>query len=599
MPMMNGNMPYGMPGAPNVAYDPHERILLPGGSMGVGTGRPQQQRAPLLPRHGEAGSAMSRKPGELPHIQDLTPEIPPEERLQQQQQQNVQGGEGYGMANPSMNPPDGMMPMPMAGDVDMAGPSMPPQRGGFRGHRGGGRGTFGGDAASFRPQKRNDKTLVVEKIPEEKLSLGSVNDWFKKFGTVTNVAVDAVGGKALVSFSTHDEAHAAWKSEDAVFGNRFVKVFWHRPKEGHGHMGTRMLAASAPLVANFSKDPSESAPAPSGPSTSSAAPTTSVRKHSTPSAASALAAKQHLLEQQIAEQKALMAKLGTASPEEKKDIMIRLRKLNEEMKAPTPSAPSKSQSPSPATPSAQKSSRDSTPRIDESKRKELLDKELELHNAVNGTGESEESTEELQAKLARLKAEAASMGLADSTAAESSHHATSGYRGGYRGRGRGARSYYRGAMRGGPPRGSMKLDNRPKKLLVKGVNEAQVQAVRDWYETTGQLDTLETVDGGDLVVSFKSRSAAEQGLSKGSSIATVGPVQISWYTSQHTNGTTIPKTPAAPGPIEPSTSTTSKSSETESITHVTEPLDDIPMQPSQEEEVGARGWGDDDGFGML
>ena len=59
-----------------------------------------------------------------------------------------------------------------------------------------------------------------------------------------------------------------------------------------------------------------------------------------------------------------------------------------------------------------------------------------------------------------------------------------GYRG-YRGRGRGAsRSYFRGGpvMRGGPPRGSMKLDNRPKKLLVKGVHEDGSQALRDWYE---------------------------------------------------------------------------------------------------------------------
>ena len=56
----------------------------------------------------------------------------------------------------------------------------------------------------------------------------------------------------------------------------------------------------------------------------------------------------------------------------------------------------------------------------------------------------------------------------------------------------------------------MKLDNRPKKLLVKGVNEAQVQAVKDWYETTGQLDTVENLEGGDLLVSFKSRAAAEQ-----------------------------------------------------------------------------------------
>lgn len=28
----------------------------------------------------------------------------------------------------------------------------------------------------------------------------------------------------------------------------------------------------------------------------------------------------------------------------------------------------------------------------------------------------------------------------------------------------------------------MKLDNRPKKLLIKGVNEEGTQALRDWFE---------------------------------------------------------------------------------------------------------------------
>jgi RNA-binding protein 26 len=133
----------------------------------------------------------------------------------------------------------------------------------FRGGRGrpGGRGqgTFGGEVHNFCPEKRNDKTLVMEKIPDDKLSLESVNSWFKKFGTIINVAIDAQNAKALVSFSNHDEAHAAWKSEDAVFGNRFVKVFWHCPMEGHGQVSQRMLAASAPLVANMAaKDSSTS-----------------------------------------------------------------------------------------------------------------------------------------------------------------------------------------------------------------------------------------------------------------------------------------------------------------------------------------------------
>ena len=81
----------------------------------------------------------------------------------------------------------------------------------------------------------------------------------------------------------------------------------------------------------------------------------------------------------------------------------------------------------------------------------------------------------------------------------------------YRGRGRGrGRSFFRGAARGGPPRASMKLDNRPKKLLIKDVGSDGVQAVRDWYEAGGQVDAVETLENGDAVVTFRTRAAAEQ-----------------------------------------------------------------------------------------
>jgi hypothetical protein len=65
-------------------------------------------------------------------------------------------------------------------------------------------------------------------------------------------------------------------------------------------------------------------------------------------------------------------------------------------------------------------------------------------------------------------------------------------------------------MRSGPPRASMKLDNRPKKLLVKDVAPDTVQAIRDWYASTGQVESVDALDSGDVVVAFRSRSAAEQ-----------------------------------------------------------------------------------------
>ena len=394
VPMMpNAAMPqFAMGGAASAPYDPRERMdmrPMPGNAMNVGPGRPGNMRGPM--------SGPQQRSGEPSHVQELTPQGPSEDRMQQD---DISSGDGFAQ---SVNGDQATG----SGDVEMGGPSIPPtisdRGGGFRGRGGArgfsGKGTFGGDVHSFRPERRSDKTLVVEKIPEDKLSLGSVNDWFSKFGTVTNVAVDTANAKALVSFSNHEEALAAWKSEDAVFGNRFVKVFWHRPMEGHGQKGARMLAASASVVANIgsNKDQATTSQTPAA-APSSSDPSTSQARKAPSAAATALAAKQQVLQQQIAEQKTLMGKLATASPAEKKEIMARLRKLNEEMKAP--SAPSGA--------SAQKTSRGTTPKADdkEQQEKDRLDKELEMHHAAPSESvDVEESTEELRAKLAKLKAE--------------------------------------------------------------------------------------------------------------------------------------------------------------------------------------------------
>ncbi|KNZ71482.1 hypothetical protein J132_09808 [Termitomyces sp. J132] len=543
MPMFPGaGNPFGMGGGMGTAYDPHEA------RMDMRPMGHRNQRAPLLPRiQQEDGSQVvpTTATGELPVIQDLTPLSPDNEKT-------TPVGQDVGM---DMKPPTNHQPT-----------NSRPIRGGGRGRGGGG--TFGGENPNFRSERRNDKTLVVEKIPEDKLTLEYVNEWFKRFGTVTNVAIDSVNAKALISFSHHDEAYAAWKSEDAVFNNRFVKLFWHRPMEGHGSLGTRMLAASAPLVASIaSKETIRPATTPSKPNASQKSTS------SASTSASALAAKQHLLEQQIAEQKSLMASLDKASPEEKKTIMARLRKLGEEMHPST----------EPPTSKVTNGVLDL-----EKKERERLDKELDMRSM---TGGGEESTEDLKAKLEKLKAEAASLGISESSAES---YYGGGYRP-YRGRGRGSRGY-RSSIRGSHlPRASMKLDNRPKKLLVKDVREEGLQALRDWYETTGQVESLERLDSGDIVVTFRNRAAAELGLIKGNNVPTIGAVQISWYSGQPHVSATIPKVPPN-APSEPPDTVMTEPSLIRSpeILHSPRP---------QDEEVVASGWGEDgdgeDGMGML
>lgn len=399
---------------PGAAYDPREAMM----DMRVmGNGRSQGRPAVLPRMQQEEGSSKvvhsSNISGELPVIQDLTPEVPhtdvtPNPSTHSSHSTSAPSAVPSPTAHPLPNHPGPSyipspmpvpIPMNLLQDVDVEMASLVPGptggwksgRGGIRGGAPRGRqpGAFNGDSATFRPERRKDKTLVLEKIPEDKLSLSQVNDWFQRFGTVTNVAIDQAQKKALISFSTHEEAHAAWKSEDAVFSNRFVKVFWHRPMEGHGEAGRRALAASAPLLTT-KPTANESSPTPP-------TETAPARKSSVSSTAAALAARQQLLEQQIAEQKSLMTSLSTASSaDEKKKIMVRFKQLDEEMKAAALVNPV----PPPKAPVADDKVK---------KERERLDKELDLHgtDAVNGKAEGEggETTEDLKAKLERLKAE--------------------------------------------------------------------------------------------------------------------------------------------------------------------------------------------------
>lgn len=409
MSMFAGANPFGF--NPVGAYDPHEARM----DMRPMGNRPP--RAPLLPRiQQEDGTQIlhrSRASGELPVIQDLTPILPDDDNTQRVTfpQPPLQPSMGDHQILPPPPPPDaiGVSDYPMGNEgtngesfvstipsADLVHPTemgLKPHHSSFRG-RGvnrGLRGSFPGEIHKFRPERRNDKTLVVEKIPDDNLRLEQVNEWFKRFGTVTNVAIDSSTAKALISFSKHEEAYAAWKSQEAIFGNRFVKVFWHRPMEGHGQAGAKLLAASAPLIASIS-----------GTKQTSPTPTATILKSNPQkqsptkslASSSSLAAKHQLLEKQIAEQKKLMASLATASSEEKKTILAQLRTLGEKMKVKPREAvggPALSQRP------------DTPPANHDDKERERLDKELEMHNAAAAGGD--ESTAALRAKLEKLKAE--------------------------------------------------------------------------------------------------------------------------------------------------------------------------------------------------
>jgi RNA-binding protein 26 len=88
-----------------------------------------------------------------------------------------------------------------------------------------------------------------------------------------------------------------------------------------------------------------------------------------------------------------MSQLGTASAEEKKEIMAKLRKLGEDMKVPA-SASTPAPAPAPAPPAEKQEDVDM----------ETVDHDANKKDSGEGDGR-EESTEELRAKLAKLKEE--------------------------------------------------------------------------------------------------------------------------------------------------------------------------------------------------
>jgi RNA-binding protein 26 len=115
------------------------------------------------------------------------------------------------------------------------------------GHRGGrgGRGGYQGHRQHNNPQ---NTTLNVEKIPAEFCQISTVNDFFAKFGTITNISVQPHAQMAVIQYSTRAEAESAYNSPDAIFDNRFVKVYWRKDDTPAAVAGANAAEVPAAVV---------------------------------------------------------------------------------------------------------------------------------------------------------------------------------------------------------------------------------------------------------------------------------------------------------------------------------------------------------------
>ena len=116
---------------------------------------------------------------------------------------------------------------------------VPNGRSSGRGRGRGGAGSRGGGSRapiSLLGQNYNQEvtSIVVEQIPEDYFDEQVVRDFFGQFGTIEEVTMQPYKHLAVVKFDSYDAARAAYDSPKVIFENRFVKVFWRKPENSSG-----------------------------------------------------------------------------------------------------------------------------------------------------------------------------------------------------------------------------------------------------------------------------------------------------------------------------------------------------------------------------
>ncbi|KAG1450200.1 hypothetical protein G6F56_008416 [Rhizopus delemar] len=411
------------------------------------------------------------------------------------------------------------------------------RRGGFRGGRGG--------RGGFRNQAGNstNTTLIVEKIPLESCQISIVNDFFAKFGTITNISVQPHAQKAVIQYGTRAEAERAYTCPDAVFDNRFVKVYWSKDE-------TAAIPVTGANATSANATPVNATPVNATPVNATSANATSVNEmpeqqentqkrkadEPDPEAVAARAAEiakireekhkkhqEHMkaildiqkkreqqLQQQIAEQKRLFEKLSSSSSmstEEKTEILKQLKAIQADIDISKNTAPT-------------------------------------LPSATEATDDKEQTAADLQKKLEHLEAEASFLGTDNPYS----------NRGGYSARGRGSLPRARGGFT------RMSLDNRTTKIEVKDIpQDTTEEELRGHFENYGEV-TLFEMSPSEAIVQYSQRYMAEKAMFYAPNFPK-GKLQLSWSyktntTSTNPTGSSEPAVTGTDTSTDPSTTPT-------------------------------------------
>ncbi|MGH0138209.1 UNVERIFIED_CONTAM: hypothetical protein FKN15_065667 [Acipenser sinensis] len=375
---------------------------------------------------------------------------------------------------------------------------------------------------------------------------------------------------ALIQYTVNEEARRAISSTEAVLNNRFIRVYWHRENNEQQLLQQQTPSQAASLVpqhANVHKvmnkllnpgsyslnkmktrpgamavnkaDPlhtgfiqtSASAEVSQGLNTSAShlkavysSPVMKMTSKPMAKSTKALEAheamkkkqetlklqqdmrkkKQEMLEKQIECQKVLINRLEknkNMKPEERANIMKTFKELTDKI----------SQLKDEIKPNSSTPVKSTQPKTKIDAQKELLDAEMDFHKKLS----SGEDTTDLKKKLGQLQVEAAHLGLIPAGRGKAPP-----VRGRGRGRGRSVRG--RGVMN------HMVVDHRPRALAILGVTKEEKEELMPHFVKFGEVEELHDYDATSIVVTFRTRSEAENAANQGARFKG-RTLQISWY----------------------------------------------------------------------
>ncbi|KAJ9594957.1 hypothetical protein L9F63_013741, partial [Diploptera punctata] len=429
-----------------------------------------------------------------------------------------------------------------------------------------------------RHKNPNNCSLELKKVPRGLNNITHLNNHFSKFGKIVNIQVSFEGDPeaALVTFSSHAEANAAYRSTEAVLNNRFIKVFWHNSSEGKQEnvppprpsvkerLGVPNPVSNSKVLntvqpkASVANQPEEKEyhheralkkqeTPPPVVSTSTAQENAKAqaavaaikknqeilavketlkkkqeekRKEAIKLTADLRKRKQALLDRQLDQQKQLIERLkGGVAPEQRERLMITIKSLQESIEnirkdLSNAVTPTNANASTKAAKAQKPAPALLVKKSKEEAQREILDAELDLFTKQQEGGD----TSELQRKVAELKFEFHSLGLLQGT---STHHAKPHHRGAIhlnRSLNRGGSRTIRGMSFRGRGRGftHVCVDHRPTKVLVSGYEEDEKTDVLAHFAQFGEIvDYIVDDSTPSLVLNYKSRKEAEVAMLKG------------------------------------------------------------------------------------